>query len=328
MSPTRRQILALAGSSLAGRLLAATLPQATAAPTKFDVDRLLEACAGSQPKSSLRRYTASATVTFFSVPIVSRSGVGSGWTSIEEIGNTVSIRFGAGSHPESARGLNRLGFIQEAIAEEAPGKVSECAYFAFMTTSQEKNLSEARGALAASGTMLPYKAAQGYGARGRFASRVDRLLFPAHYTWRDITRLIGEARREMLSNQSPLAEVDRASVGDAPCTFLYAVRRALLDGATRTKAPFIFNGNAFTLDAAKENDAASAERFEAKKLIAPGRAVTRLNAAITALRSGEKTPFRLWYETGCEQIPPLRFEYQARSFLHLTFEADSEKENA
>jgi hypothetical protein len=43
---------------------------------------------------------------------------------------------------------------------------------------------------------------------------------------------------------------------------------------------------------------------------------------LTEHRTGEKTPFRIWYEEGAAQYPPLKFEYQARSFLRLSFEAD------
>ena len=49
----------------------------------------------------------------------------------------------------------------------------------------------------------------------------------------------------------------------------------------------------------------------------------RLNATITEQRTGVKTSFRLWYEAGSALSLPLRFEYQAKSFLRLTFEADA-----
>jgi len=51
-------------------------------------------------------------------------------------------------------------------------------------------------------------------------------------------------------------------------------------------------------------------------------AVIRMNARLTEKETGEKTPFRMWYQAGAERTPPLRFEYQAKSFLRLTFEAD------
>ena len=139
MRITRRQILALSGGGLLSKLFGAT----------FEVDRLLGVDAPGA-RLEIRKYTASATVMLFSIPLVSRASVGSGYAVTEEAGRTISIQFGAGSYPESARGLNRVGFIQEAVVEEKPGVPSECAWLAFMTTSQEKNLDQAKKALEAS----------------------------------------------------------------------------------------------------------------------------------------------------------------------------------
>src|SRR5271165_4023012 len=164
MLVTRRHILVLAGSPLFAKVFS----------EPFDVDRILQAGNGLQSAVRSRRYVASATITLFSIPLGTKNGVGSGYTLIEEArgpsGKTVSIQFGAGSYPENARGLNRLGFIQEAVSEEPSGAMEECAYLAFMTTSREKNLDQAKKALEStpgsettSGDMVPYTAAQGCG---------------------------------------------------------------------------------------------------------------------------------------------------------------------
>ncbi len=262
---------------------------------------------------------ASATVTLFSIPLVSKTCVGSGYAVVEEAGRTLSIQFGAGSYPENARGLNRLGFIQEAVVEERPGRPAECAWLAFMTTSQEKNLDEAKRALERSGGMVPYIASQGYGRRGNFAFRVDRLEFPSRYTWRDIPRLVESARVETIAGAG--AEQQPAPSGaEPPATFLYTVRRAMLDTRPRTAGCLVFNGKQFQLDAQKERDETATAYFSGRKLIHPAGAAMRLNAILTEKRTGERTPFRLWYEEGAEQAPPLRFEYQAKPFLRLTFE--------
>ena len=52
----------------------------------------------------------------------------------------------------------------------------------------------------------------------------------------------------------------------------------------------------------------------------------RINALLTEKKTGIKTPFRVWHEAGAEQSLPLRFEYQARPFLRLTFESDPKAE--
>jgi hypothetical protein len=304
--------MALAGSEVVSRLFAAPVPV-------FDVDRLVAAGTGSDSRPEVRKYTASATVMLFSIPLVSKASVGSGYAVVEESGKTLSLQFGAGSYPEHARGLNRLGFIQEAIVEEEPGRPAECAWLAFMTTSQEKNLDQAKKALEASGAMVPYSASQGHGRQGRFRSRVDRLEFSSTYTWRDIARLVEEAR----SSLTVLTGDERAVAGgQRPATFLYLLRRAMLDERARTSGCLVFNGREFQLDAAKEADPTASAHFADRKLTGAGSAVIRLNAVLTEAGTGIKTPFRVWFEAGKGMLP-LRFEYQAKSFLRLTFEADA-----
>lgn len=345
MFTTRRQLLAIAGAGFAGMLRpeclpgAASLPGASApgaAEAAFDVDRLLRGGSALGAKGYLTRYTCGATVTFFSIPIVSRANVGSGYAAVEESlderagTNTVSIQFGAGSWPEAARGLNRLGFIQEAAAEDAPetrgkpGRTRECAYVAFMTTSQEKTLEQAKQARDFGGSAaatVPYTAAQGLGRPGRFESRVDRLEFPSKYGWRDVLSLTAQARTAMAANTAPRNQFRAPNAEEPPATFLYALRRAALDEGGRTRGNLCFNGKRFQLETVKEADETATEHFREKKLTEGDRPVIRMSAVLTG-PAGEKTPFRVWYQAGCEHMAPLRFEYQARSFLRLTFEAD------
>jgi hypothetical protein len=324
MSITRRHILVLSRTSLLTRVFAATLPE-SARRTTFDVDRLLNANDGDY-RIDIRQYVASATVTLFSIPLVSKSCVGSGFAVIEEAGHTLSIQFGAGSYPESARGLNRLGFIQEAVIEERPGCPAECAWLAFMTTSQEQSLDQARKTVepseVPSGKVIPYSASQGHGQDGSFSSRVDRLEFPGRYTWRDLTQLVARAREAMAAGEGDKREVTPSGT-ERPATFLYSVRRAMLDPRSRTTASLVFNGKQFQLDTQKEKDTEATTHFAGRTLIPSSGCVMRLNATLTEKRTGEKTPFRLWYGAGEEEKPPLRFEYQAKPFLRLVFEADA-----
>jgi hypothetical protein len=318
MRITRRHILALTA--------AAVHPLTRAFGASFDVDRLLDTNAASHAGAGcsveLRKYTASATVMLFSIPIVSRPSVGSGYAVVEKASRTLALQFGAGSYPESAHGLNRLGFIQEAVVEELPGQPVESAWLAFMTTSKEANLDQAKRALEASGEMAPYSASQGYGFRGRFRSRVDRLEFPSRYTWRDITDLVEKARGSMtaLSGEEPRAGSNRP---EKAATFLYLVRQAILDRNPRTTSSLIFNAREFQLETQKESDAAATEHFAGKKLVPADGSVIRINAVLTEKKTGIRTPFRVWCEAGADRCLPLRFEYQARSFLRLTFEADA-----
>jgi hypothetical protein len=240
----------------------------------------------------------------FSIPLVSRASVGSGYAVVESAGQTLSIQFGAGSYPESAHGLNRLGFIQEAIVEEQPGQPIESAWLAFMTTSNEKNPDQAKKALEESGAMVPYSASQGSGRRGCFHSRVDRLEFLSKYTWRDITQLVQKARATMTALTGRDQQAAPAGL-EKPASFLYQVRRAILDPQPHTSSSLVFNEKEFQLEAVKENDASAGAHY--------GRSLICLSATISEKLTGVKTPFRLWYEAAAEQSLPLRFEYRSYS---------------
>lgn len=273
----------------------------------------------AKPRACQRKYRVHATVTLLSVPLVSKTNVGSGYILIEEAEATgapctTAIQFGAGSWPEAARGLNRLGFIQEVVTERHPGEPVECSYFAFMTSSQEKSLDQAKHALETQGDSVPYAAAQGAGRQGQFVSRLSRIDFPSQLTWRDCPRLVDEVRAAV-SAQAPAQRVEKTLATDesAPATFLYAVRNAILDPASTTSGSLIYNGREYRLRTTKEPD----------KLLREGVRVMRLNAELEEHATGRRTPFKVWYEAGAEHLPPLRFEYQAKSFLRLTFEFDS-----
>ena len=318
MSIPRRTILGfLAGAGLVQRLLAR--------PFLFEVDRLLDEIPQSRANVCQRRYGAKATITLLSVPLVSRAGVGSGYIVIEQSAEShaVGIQFGAGSWPEAARGLNRLGFIQEGVVEDRAGQLLECAYFAFMTTSQEENLDQAKKALESSDGNIPYVAAEGEGRPGRFASRLHRIGFPSRLTWRDCPVLVDKVRAAV-SVEAPAQSIDKTLPAHqpAPSTFLYAVWKAILDPNPTTTGSLIYNGKEFELRTAKEADAVASAHFAAKNLVREGARVTRLNATLREYATGRQTPFKVWYEAGSEHMPPLRFEYQAKSFLRLTFEYD------
>jgi hypothetical protein len=318
MSIPRRAILGLlAGAGLAQRVLAR--------PFLFEVDRLLDEIAPSRANVCQRRYGAKATITLLSVPLVYRAGVGSGYIVIEQSAesHTVGIQFGAGSWPEAARGLNRLGFIQEGVVEDRSGQLLECAYFAFMTTSQEENLDQAKKALESSDGAVPYIVAEGEGRPGRFASRLHRIGFPSRLTWRDCPALVDKIRAAV-SNEAPAQSIDKALPVHqaAPSTFLYAVWKAILDPNPTTTGSLIYNGKEFELTSAKEVDRVASAHFAAKNLVREGSRVVRLNAILREYATGRQTPFKVWYEAGSEHMPPLRFEYQAKPFLRLTFEYD------
>ena len=283
---------------------------------------------GSPCRAWQQQYRANAAVTFFSIPLVSRADVGSGFALIEEGvsrgANAVAIQFGAGSYPNCARGLNRLGYIKEEVVEAMPGKPLECAYFAFMTTSQEKNLDQAKKAIEVAHGMIPYSVAEGSGQKGHFASRLSRFNFPSELTWSDCPELVRRVRSAMSSSsEGQRVERDLPRNTAAPETFLYAVRAAMLEPARITDSALVYNGKDYRLRTEKIFDTAMGARFGERNLVRDSNRVVRLDAVLEEVTKSVKTPFKVWFQSGNEQMPPLAFEYQARSFLRLYFEADS-----
>jgi len=300
---------------------------------RFVAGAALAKAKGSQPGSShhgvwQRRYRASATIALFSIPIVSRDGVGSGFILIEEAADKVAIQFGAGSYPECAQGLNRLGSIQEMLVEKHPGELDECTYFAFMTTSAEKNIEQAQRALEASGATVPYAVAEGTGRNGSFVSKLDRISLASRFTWRDYPRLTDQVRATVAvpnTSQHPASKSTEIRLADgeaAPATFLYAVRTALMNASARTSLLLTYNAKEFLLRTVKEPDPSMGAHFAERNLVSDAGRVILLKAHLTDGTSGVVTPFKVWFESGREHLPPLRFEYQAKSFLRLAFEFD------
>ncbi len=80
------------------RILLGAAFASSARSAKFEVDRLAETSHGVAVWQ--RRYRASATVTLLSLPVFSRSGVGSGFIVIEDARPITAIQFGAGCGPK------------------------------------------------------------------------------------------------------------------------------------------------------------------------------------------------------------------------------------
>ena len=133
-----------------------------------------------------------------------------------------------------------------------------------------------------------------------------------------------EKVRTAMTNEAPTETASKEFGGKetVPATFLYLVRKALQASAVKTSATLIYNGKEFRLDTAKESDAGMGEKMTLRGIGKDAAQVMRLNATLYDFTTRVTTPFKVWYEAGSEHLPPLRFEYQARSFLRLAFEFD------
>ena len=307
----RRELLALLGVS-PGLLRGDTSP----------LDKLTATWTPKSIQNQAAKYRADATVSFLGINILSRSGVGSASIKIDESSaaqeaRTIALWFAAGSAPERARGLNRLGYIHEVVVERG-ANVLESAYFGFITSSTEENLDQAKAALGANANdAVPYTAVEGSAAGTNCAYRLYQMKLPSAYNFSRYEDVIGQVKGLLARNEIPPSKVEKAA-SETPRTFLYAVREAMRSEQQRMNAPFLYNGKRYKLDVQKSADAKMGQQFVARRVTAKADRVMRVNGTIQNLANGSKTPFKLWFEPGREL--PLRFEYKAKSYLNLAFE--------
>jgi hypothetical protein len=139
-------------------------------------------------------------------------------------------------------------------------------------------------------------------------------------TWSDWNRLSQHFRARFATSSTPRKEAQIAA-GSTPGAFLSTVRAAILDSSPRHSSVFLHNAKQFRLDTQKTKDEQAGRQLASAKVPCNPVKVMRLNGSIRNAAQ-QRTPFTLWYEQGAETWLPLRFDYQARSFLRLSFVFD------
>jgi hypothetical protein len=285
------------------------------------------ATVGAGSTATRRYYRADAVITLFSMPIFSKSGVGSGFAFEEEVEQSGArarrLGFGAGSWPDRAHGLNRLGYIHENLVE-TNGQLTESRYFGFMTTSQEERLEEARAAMKNDQQSALFSAIQGVSERGSFSARFTRFISKDAVSWRKWRRIADEAEKSFAGDcVSDRAEHGKPRNPDATLpTLLYALNRAREAGLRSTKTVFIYGGVQRELTTESAADPKMGEHMRERGLIGNAKSVMHLSGMTRNLQTGIKTHFSVWWDKDSASALPLRIEMEARSFLRLAFEVD------
>ena len=279
-----------------------------------------------QPRADLsldRHYRADAQVIILSVPLLHRTSVGGGsvqWSEWAEANGGAQrlIEFLGFSAPERAAGLNRLGFIRE-LTRIAPGGIRDAVYFGLMTASNEESAEEARKALHSNATESAYTVIEGRIAGDASTSALAHFVGPS--------RISAERRGELVTmGLRALSGVPVQPAGftlaPSPPPFLNALADALL-GPPQLESRYVYAGRLYRLWLHKTADPKATEYFQKRKLIAPGAKVVRAWGTVRREAGGKDTQFGIWVEEGNRRPIPLRIEYQAKSYLRLTFEAES-----
>jgi hypothetical protein len=272
------------------------------------VQRLLESYPASSVKRYVRSYQATAIILVFGVPILKRKDVGSGCASVETGASgdqtVTALQFAAGSNPERAHGLNRLGLMREAVVEQ-DARLLRTSYAGFLTSSSEKSLDQGRQALNTGANEMLCTLGSGDSGHGRTALSVRRFTLPGSTRWTDATDILNSREKDSLD--SPARHATSAQGPSA--TFLYAVRRAALGDAPSARRQFCHNGKLHEL-------------ITEKHPAADSRTEIRMTGAIRDHSGAEIAQFSVWFDPADPSGIPNRIEFRARSFLRLTFESE------
>jgi hypothetical protein len=284
---------------------------------------------GGGDGASRRYFRADAVITFFSVPIFSRAGVGSGFAFVEDLESGSSrkrrLGFGGGSWPDQAHGLNRLGYVHETVVESS-GSLAESDYFGFMSTSKEERLEEARAALKEGQQEALFSAVRGETRAGTYSARFTRFLSRDAVSWR-LWRNVAGAAEKSFDGERISHHDERGVPGDAGTvlpTLLYSLLRVRETDFRPLRTTFVYGSVQRTLETSAEPDAKTGEKLRQRGLVANGRSVVHVTGIIRNPKLGTKTRFSVWWDRDSASGLPVRIELEPRSFLRLAFEADHE----
>lgn len=272
-------------------------------------------------------YRADIAIQIFRIPLYRKRGVGGAVAHLRQYRSgsesAVGISFLAGSNPRQAGGVNRFGYIEEVVLE-AGAVPEEAAYFGLMTSSPESSFESARAALGEAGREQAYyngidgclKASKSVSTSAAFASS-------GKYTWSGHPSLTGLMKRALADESSKRKEESRENPRWAlPITFLYAISRALRQPEGQHRANYIYHGQEFELETVREPDAKKGAEFQEAGLVKNWAGVLRLEGRSKQLATNAKTGFTIWQDASEANALPLRFEFQPKPFLKLSFERD------
>lgn len=322
---TRREFSARISGSLAASLLPLDRLWANQ-PRSLFVERLLERFPAPRLSTQIC-YRADVTIQLFRVPLYRRRGVGGAVANLREYQSGRESAFGisflAGSNPDQAGGVNRFGYIEEVVVEE--GAVpAEAAYFGVMTSSPESDFQSARSALGESSRDQAYYAAiDGYLKASTSVSTEAGFMSSGKYTWYGHPPLAQLMKHALADQESKVKEKSQANPRwEIPITFLYAISKAMRQPSGKQTTNYIYHGQEFELGTSREADPKKGAEFREAGLVRDASHVLRLDGRSKHIATNSKSSFTIWQDSSDTSALPLRFEFQPKAFLKLTFERD------
>jgi hypothetical protein len=143
---------------------------------------------------------------------------------------------------------------------------------------------------------------------GHSRSAVTHFEFPAGALWSD-RALIDHAQSTFQANVDWRETSWPSLANRTPPTFLLLVATLLKQRARHATGRYVYNEQEYLLDLEAPQNGPDREHLLPYK------------GKIRNLNTGHDTLFRIWLENASDSLVPVRIEFQARSFLRLTFEA-------
>src|SRR5579872_1737481 len=198
----------------------------------------------SRTTAAQRHYRVDATVLFCGIPVLTKRNVGGGHASVEAgskgESHAVALQFAAGSWPERAGGLNRLGILREVVVER-PDEPLGFAFAGLITNSPEQNFEEAKKTfLHGAPKALEAIVASGDTRNGVLYSSTEVVHLPAQFRWTS-------AANELLTGRPSGRPDSSDSHAQLLPPFLYAMRCAGLDASPRYQRKFLHKGKPYSL---------------------------------------------------------------------------------
>ena len=245
-----------------------------------------------------------------------------------------TYEFFATSIPERARGLNRLGFLREALLVEGDA-VRSTAHFGVVSSNREQTREEAEARLDRDQGVQPYTVLDGFTDRSQTPYEVAKLELDRR--WPTAGALYADLRPRWQAAE-PDEEATRPNRGgqmySEPVGFLGSLQHSLRAAAAdlargvsprRLRQPFINHGKVNRLELRGHSvDEGRRRRYVEEHLVAPDATVHRIDYRLRNDRGKKLQDFKLWTElpaisagTVSPASLPIAFEFKARSFLEL-----------
>ena len=280
------------------------------------------------------------------VPIVSRENVGvttfaaRDFTSDRRTG-VRAYEFYAASFPERARGLNRLGFLREAVVVGGSG-ILETAQFGVISSEREDSMAKIEEVLDNDAELLPYSVIDTLITEDAADSRVLQLLLSGQ--WDTATGLYDEVRPQWDGEEPTytrhLSNDDPSTGYETPLAFfsglqvsMQAVANAVAAGEnprdTQRYQVYVHNGRPLRFELRKiARDETRAELYARGGWLENPDALRRLEYRLRDARGNEVDRFKLWVELHAsspdDPFPsphlPVAYEYEPAGYLRLRAE--------